>query len=198
MNFLAHAYLSFDEPKVMVGNFIGDFVRGDIEKRFEKEIAYGIILHREIDEFTDSHHAVKKAQKILKSHFGRYALVITDMYSDYFLSKYWNQYDDRSLVEFSHYVYDVLEAHRGILPNKFLHIFNYMKEQNWLACYGTIDGMKTAFTSISRRATFNSKMEFAHIILEERHEIFKSCFEEFFPDLVTFSRKRLTELKSGI
>ena len=28
MNFLAHLYLSGDNPRLMVGNFIGDFVKG--------------------------------------------------------------------------------------------------------------------------------------------------------------------------
>ena len=198
MNFLAHAYLSFYDPKILVGNFIGDFVRGDIDKRFEKEIANGIRLHWEIDRFTDSHPVVKKAQKILTSRFGRYALVITDMYFDYFLSKYWSQYNNCTLNEFSQYVYGVLELHLEILPKKFLQVFKHMKEQNWLVCYGTIDGMKTAFAAISKRTTFNSKMEFAHQILEEEHETFRAYFEEFFPELISFSKTKLHELKSGI
>lgn len=28
MNYLAHAYLSFDEPEILVGNMISDFVKG--------------------------------------------------------------------------------------------------------------------------------------------------------------------------
>jgi acyl carrier protein phosphodiesterase len=198
VNFLAHAYLSFDEPKILVGNFIGDFVRGNIEKRFEKDIVHGIKLHRGIDVFTDTHPAVKKVQKLLKAHFGRYSMVITDMYFDYFLSKYWCHYDDRSLEEFSQFVYGILETQREILPKKFLHVFKFMKEQNWLVCYGTIDGMKSALTSISKRATFNSKMEFAHLVLEDKQEAFRSCFEEFFPELIAFSRMKLMELKSEI
>src|SRR5690606_39969566 len=66
----------FRSPKILVGNFIGDFVRGDIASRFEPEIVQGIYLHREIDDFTDSHPSVKAAQELLKPQFGRYALVI--------------------------------------------------------------------------------------------------------------------------
>lgn len=198
MNFLAHAYLSFNDPKVLVGNFIGDFVRGDLEKKFERGIVKGVFLHREIDNFTDSHPAVKEAQKILKPHFGLYSLVITDMYFDYFLSKFWSQYDHRSLFEFSQYVYEVLDAHKKMLPKNFLPSFNAMKRQNWLVCYGSIDGMRSALTEISKRASFNSKMETAHLVLEEKQDTFRICFDEFFPDLVVFSRRRLQELKSGI
>ena len=198
MNFLAHAYLSFDDPKILVGNFIGDFVRGDIESRFEPEIVHGIYLHREIDDFTDFHPSVKAAQTLLKPQFGRYALVITDLYFDYFLSTQWSNYDHRSLMDFSLKVYDVLEEHRAVLPKKFLHIFEYMKKQNWLMCYATLDGMKTAFTNMSKRATFESHMELAHLVLEEKEETFREYFNEFFPDLVSFSKNRISELKSGI
>ncbi len=198
MNFLAHAYLSFDDPKILVGNFIGDFVRGDIESRFEPAIVDGIYLHRAIDDFTDSHPSVKAAQKLLKPQFGRYALVITDLYFDYFLSTEWDNYDRRSLIDFSLKVYGVLEEHRGILPAKFLHIFEYMKKQNWLICYTTLDGMKTAFTNMSKRATFESHMELAHVVLEEKEEEFREYFNIFFPELVSFSKNKIRELKSGL
>ena len=116
MNFLAHAYLSFDEPEILVGNFIGDFVRGDLDQKFQKEIIHGVLLHRAIDQFTDTHPTVKKAQKLLKPRFGRYALVITDIYFDYFLSTQWNRFDHRSLVDFSQEVYAILEINRNKFP----------------------------------------------------------------------------------
>ena len=54
MNFLAHIYLSGNNSKIMVGNFIGDFVKGrNLLEQFEPEIAKGIELHRAIDEYTD-------------------------------------------------------------------------------------------------------------------------------------------------
>ncbi len=60
MNFLAHLYLSADDPEIQLGNFIGDFVRGrDLSSRFSPGIVKGISLHREIDEFTDRHPIVK-------------------------------------------------------------------------------------------------------------------------------------------
>jgi acyl carrier protein phosphodiesterase len=33
MNYLAHAYLSFNEPEILTGNMISDFVKG--KKKFE-------------------------------------------------------------------------------------------------------------------------------------------------------------------
>jgi acyl carrier protein phosphodiesterase len=55
VNYLAHAYLSFDDPEVLTGNMISDFVKGKKKYGYPPRILAGIDLHRAIDEFTDDH-----------------------------------------------------------------------------------------------------------------------------------------------
>lgn len=196
MNFLAHAYLSFGDPKILIGNFIGDFVRGRVDDVFEKKIVSGIILHREIDKYTDQHPVVKEAQSIIKPKYGRYASVITDMYFDYFLGRYWNNYHSKPLNEFAQEVYSIIEVHQKILPENFLRAFQYMKYYNWLYSYSELDGIRRALVGISKRARFESKMETAHIFLEQHHEYLRVHFGDFFEDLVAFAKKRLQVLIS--
>lgn len=197
MNFLAHAYLSFDEPKVLLGNFIGDFVRGDLDDQFEPGIVLGIHLHREIDRFTDSHPEVKAAQKLLKPIYKRYSLVITDVYFDYFLSKYWDDHDDRSIEAFAQQVYLTVEENAEKLPQSFMYLFHFMKKENWLVAYGTIDGMRASLTGISKHTTFDSKMETAHLFLQENEQKLKGYFDRFFPELKVFAREKLEELRQN-
>lgn len=196
MNFLAHAYLSFDNPKVLVGNFIGDFVRGNLEDQFEKDIIMGVLLHRDIDVFTDRHPLVKEAQEILKPIFYRYSLVVTDMYFDYFLSKNWHKYDDRSLLEYTEQVYSIIDQHVDILPKRFIHPFKYMKKENWLLSYGTMEGIQRSFTGLSYRTTFDSNIEKAPLYLKKYHEVFEDIFERFFDELIIFSKERLEQLSA--
>ncbi|MCH7403647.1 ACP phosphodiesterase [Belliella kenyensis] len=198
MNFLAHAYLSFGEPKILIGNFIGDFVRGPIETIYEKEIVIGVHLHREIDRYTDTHPVVKEAQALLKPQFARYSSVITDMYFDYFLGKYWNNYHTQQLDEFAQDVYKVIDLYIDILPDNFLKAYQYMKHYNWLYAYSEIDGIRRALTGISKRTRFDSKMENAHLFLDENHEILRQHFGDFFDDLVRFSKQKLSILKAEI
>jgi len=199
MNFLAHAYLSFDQPKILVGNFIGDFVRGNLDQQFEKEIVNGILLHRKIDAFTDRHPLVKEAQSLLKPVFKRYAMVITDMYFDYFLAKNWQEYDDRSLESFAQWVYGVVRSHNEILPEKFQYPFKYMQKENWLVAYGTMEGLQRSFTGLSYRTAFDSKMEKAPGFLRLHHEEFEQYFKPFFQELINFSKNKLNQisLKDG-
>lgn len=196
MNFLAHAYLSFDNPKVLVGNFIGDFVRGNLEDQFEKDIITGVLLHRDIDVFTDHHPFVKEAQEILKPIFYRYSLVVTDMYFDYFLSKNWHKYDDRSLLEYTKQVYCIMDQHFDILPKRFKHPFKYMKKENWLLYYGTMEGIQRSFTGLSYRTTFDSNIEKAPFYLKKHHEVFEDIFERFFDELIIYSKERLEQLSA--
>ena len=73
MNFLAHAVLSFERPEIMVGNFIADFVKGNAYLEYPQSVRNGIMLHREIDKFTDQHPQVKKSKKRLYKQFSHYS-----------------------------------------------------------------------------------------------------------------------------
>ena len=64
MNYLAHAYLSFNEPGLLVGNMISDFVKGKKKFDYPAGIRKGIALHRAIDTFTDDHEATKLAKNV--------------------------------------------------------------------------------------------------------------------------------------
>ena len=63
MNYLAHLYLSGDIEDLMIGNFIGDAIRGDQYKRLKPAVQAGVRLHREIDRFTDTHNTVRRSKK---------------------------------------------------------------------------------------------------------------------------------------
>jgi len=195
LNYLAHGYLSFGEPKVLIGNYIGDFVRGDLTKAFDQDIIVGIKLHRAIDAYTDTHPEVKRAQAILKPVYARYSTVITDMYFDHFLAKNWHDYHAKPLPQFAEEVYTLIKAHQHLLPPKFLIAFEMMTRYNWLVSYGTMEGIRDALTGMSKRTTFNSKMETAHEFLEENYAVLENHFRQFFPQLVDFAQIRLEELK---
>jgi len=198
LNFLAHAYLSFGEPKVLIGNYIGDFVRGDLSRTYDPEIIIGVLLHREIDAYTDSHPIVKRAQALLKPVYARYSTVITDMYFDHFLSKYWDEYHPLPIDLYANKVYETLGENKDILPSNFLIAYDMMVSYNWLVSYGRLDGIRDAMMGVAKRTTFNSKMETAHLFLEENYDVLLGYFREFFPELVEYSKLRLEELKESV
>ncbi len=195
MNFLAHAYLSFDQDEILIGNFIGDFVKGKMIETYPTGIRQGIRLHREIDNFTDTHALVRAGQSYLRPTFGHYSTVITDIYFDYFLGKFWDSYSKKPLELFVDETYAILTKHEEGLPERFREMFSWMKSQNWLLNYRTIAGIQKSLTGLSKRARFDSKMELATDFLLEKEDEFQLIFFAFFQDLETFARAKLQEIQ---
>lgn len=194
MNFLAHIYLSGDNAKIMVGNFIGDFVKGrNLIEQFEPEIAKGIGLHRAIDEFTDRHPVVLESKIRLRPKYRHYAAVIVDVFYDHFLSKYWNNYHPELLTDFSAHTYKTIGHHWEILPESVKYMLPYMIKDNWLVNYGKLEGIEQALRGMSRRTRHESKMEESIAELHEYYDAFKTEFELFFPELRQHSQQFIIE-----
>ena len=110
MNFLAHIYLSGSNDNIAIGNFISDSIRGNKYKTFPKEIQKGILLHREIDTFTDAHPIFRQSTKRLHKNYSHYSGVIVDIFYDHYLAKNWSKYSDIPLEEYTIHFYEILQA----------------------------------------------------------------------------------------
>jgi acyl carrier protein phosphodiesterase len=138
MNYLAHSYLSGEDEQLLVGNFIGDFVKGDPQKlELPPQITDGIRLHRKIDAFCESHSSLKYAKAFLPEKQKRYASVILDILNDHFLAKSWTNYHNLPLKTFSTATYQAIDKYLAILPPDFQFIYNYIKADDWLSGYSS-------------------------------------------------------------
>ncbi|AYB29761.1 ACP phosphodiesterase [Chryseolinea soli] len=199
MNFLAHIYLSGNNPSVMVGNFIGDFVKGrNLLEQFGDGIAKGIALHREIDAFTDRHPVVLQSKTRLRPKYRHYAPVIVDVFYDHFLSRYWDQYHAQPLPDFAREAYLFLESQSDVLPEGVRHLLPHMKRGNWLLNYGNLQGLQRALSGLASRTRHDSHMEQSVQDLEKSYDAFKAEFETFFPDLIAMSRSFLDPLPGPV
>lgn len=136
MNYLAHAYLSFNQPEILVGNMISDFVKGKTKFTYTQGIQNGIALHRAIDEFTDAHPATKKAKEFFRPAYRLYSGAFIDVVYDHFLSVDTNAFDNSTALEnFTVQTYDTIENNFSVLPPAFQNIFPHMKQYNWLYNY---------------------------------------------------------------
>ncbi len=194
MNFLAHIFLSDGFGDVMIGNVLGDFVKGSNFEKYNNEIVLGIQLHREIDMFTDRHPVVKQSKARLWDKYRHYSSVIMDMYYDHFLAKDWGHYSNMTLEKFTKLSYKALLSKEKILPPKANHMIVQMSKDNWLLNYAKIEGMQRALTGMSKRTKFNSKMEQAVGDLQSDYRLYNEEFHEFFP----FLRKHTREVREKL
>ncbi|MFD2824603.1 ACP phosphodiesterase [Lacinutrix iliipiscaria] len=194
MNFLAHIYLSGNNDLVTIGNFIADGIRGKKYTMFPKDIQTGILLHRQIDTFTDAHKTVRESTKRLHENYSHYSGVIVDILYDHFLAKNWNNYSHVPLDVYVDNFYDSLQDHFEILPTRIQKMMPYMIADNWLLSYATIEGITKVLEGMNRRTKNRSKMNLAVNELEAFYNEFEDEFTRFFDELITFSNQKLIEL----
>jgi acyl carrier protein phosphodiesterase len=191
MNFLAHIYLSGNDDFLKIGNFIADSIRGNKYLNYPEEIQKGIILHRHIDTFTDSHPIVKISKKRLHKNYGHYSGVIIDIFYDHFLAKNWKDYSETPLHTYVSQFYDLLNDEFDILPTKVRNMYPYMVQDNWLNSYATIEGITKVLEGMNRRTKNKSQMNLAVNELQEFYSDFEREFTEFFKELMLFVEQEL-------
>jgi acyl carrier protein phosphodiesterase len=194
VNFLAHIYLSFDDPQITLGNFMADSVRGREYRKYPQQIQKGVLLHRAIDTFTDSHPITRKSSKRLHSRYRHYSMVIVDIYYDHFLARNWNSYSDVPLEEFTDSFYKLLEENLHLMPETVQHMAPYMITDNWLLSYRELGGIHKVLKGLNRRTGLKSGMDQAVEELEGYYSEFEAEFTAFFDELIIFSRQKITTL----
>ncbi|GMN08960.1 acyl carrier protein phosphodiesterase [Croceitalea sp. MTPC9] len=194
MNFLAHIYLSFDDPQITLGNFFADHIRANKYKHLPLKVQNGILLHREIDTFTDAHPIARQSSKRLHKNYSHYSRVIVDIFYDHFLAKNWNAYSEIPLDSYVDSFYDLLEENYEILPLGTQRMLPYMVADNWLYNYSNLTGIARVLNGMNRRTKNRSKMNNAILDLEEHYTDFEKEFTAFFDELITFSKQKFISL----
>jgi acyl carrier protein phosphodiesterase len=194
MNFLAHIYLSGEDDRITIGNFIADKIHGKTYKKYPIDIQKGILLHREIDTFTDTHPIVRQSTKRLHINYGHYSSVIVDILYDHFLAKNWDTYSTIPLKDFSVSFYNLLEESYEILPLRIQNLMPFMIADNWLLNYSKIEGVQRVLDGMNRRTKYKSKMNEATKELKIHYNEFEEEFTLFFDELIAFSKNKLIEI----
>ncbi len=186
MNYLAHIYLSGDSEKQLVGNFIGDYVKGNKYLQYDDEVARGILLHRKIDSFTDEHPLQKEAKLLFRSEFGLYSGIVVDFMYDHFLAKNWNQYSDVKLPAFAKRVHAVLLSNFTVLPRRVQGFLPFLIQNKRLLSYASIDGIIQSLKIMSNYSSLPNKSEVARTILIDNYSEIEANFTAFFAELINY------------
>ena len=152
MNYLAHAYLSFEDPELLLGNMISDYIKGKKQYDYPTPIQKGIRLHRAIDIYTDEHAITREIKKVFSPAVRLYAGAFVDVVYDHFLAIDTTIYTDQEWMDFTQRTFNSLGQHHSYFPERFATMFPYMQSQNWLYNYRYTWGIEKSFEGLSRRA----------------------------------------------
>ncbi len=191
MNFLAHFFLSFDNSSLLLGQYMGDFVKGSHYNRYEPEVQQGILLHRYVDDLTDHSPLTQPMRDQLREPLGRYSGIALDVFYDHFLSRHWNTFHTLPLDAFIAWVYHELSKHQIGFTAEMNYLFGYMKKYDWLGRYQSTDGIERTLHEMAKRLpTGNTLME-APTVLTDRYEAIEASFLGFFPQLIANCKVKL-------
>lgn len=190
MNYIAHIHIGSHTQTNLLGNFLGDFVKGSQLQHLPFEIEQGIRLHRSVDVFTDSHPLIIELRRCFPTDIRRMAGVIIDVYFDHLLMQAWKRYSDTHFnIVFANF-YQQLE--QFTLPDNahFLKQAERLKTHQWLNEYINIETCFHAFVSIENR--LHNKVMFAEnaqSFLLQNGEQLESSFQQFYPECLEHGMK---------
>jgi acyl carrier protein phosphodiesterase len=183
VNFLAHIYLSGDSRELLIGNFIGDYIKGNEYLNYPEAVQEGILLHRKIDSFTDHHPVTFKAKKLVREKYGHYAGIVIDIIYDHFLSANWERYSDMPLRTYVRNRYRMLDSGFSMFPVGVKTWFPYFIKSNWLEAYTSFHGLVMVFKRMSYRTSLPDHSEYAVEQLRDNYDLMEGYFDEFFQDI---------------
>ncbi len=186
MNYLAHLYLSGETEKIIVGNFIGDYVKGRKYRDYPEEISQGILLHRQIDCFTDNHPLTKEAKILFRAEFGLYSGIIVDFFYDHFLAKNWNNYSPHTLRHFAKGIHAILLSNFRHLPTRVQGFLPFLIQNKRLESYASVDGIVQSLKIMGNYSSVPQKSVEAKLILQENYEFLERNFKAFMEDMMEF------------
>jgi len=193
MNYLVHFLLAGDDDELRLGNLLGDFVKGRVE-RFEhngltEQIRTGIQMHRTIDAFSDQHPAVRRSKRILAPEYGRLSGVIVDVFYDHVLARRWAEHHPQPLPAYTQDIYRTLRGNLHRLPAAVHPLIEVMSRGDWLHGYASQRGIERALRGMAHRRPVAAGIGTAGRVLSDHFDRFSEDFDEFLPDL----RVRCTE-----
>lgn len=185
MNYLAHLYLAGDDEQALVGNLLGDFVKGRLENLpYSGAVRRGIRQHRLVDSFSDAHPLVLQSKRRISGERRRYAGIIIDLAYDHFLARHWEPLTGGDLESFCDRAYRILEDARPWLPDPMPRVVGRMSADDWLGSYRRLDNVGLALDNIARRFRRPTTLPGAQIELEACYPALEQDFLAFFPELV--------------
>lgn len=198
MNFLAHLYLSHGINEVMIGNFIGDYVKGKKYESYSPEIQKGIILHRKIDAYTDTHIIVKKSTNRFKPCYDRYASVVIDVIYDHYLAKNWNNYSNENLNEYVNKIHSYLLRHYFSLPARVKGFLPFLIKSRRLENYQFLWGIEKSLSIMANHSSLPEKSACAIKVMTEQYEEIQYEFENYFEQLQNMVKEELYLLNQSM
>jgi len=180
MNFLFHLHLSGDDPDLLTGNFMGDFVKGRLGEGYPPRIVEGIRLHRRIDSFANHNPLFRRSYGRIAPQYGLWRGVLVDLFYDHFLSVGWGEWADEPLATYLGRVRLMIDARRKWLPERLQSLLPVIFEE-LLPSYCEVAGIGVALKRMSYRVKRDNPLAGGELELIRNYAELREDFRCFVP-----------------
>ena len=187
MNFLAHAMLVGDDPALIVGGVVGDWIKGPLPGRLPPDLARGAALHRAIDSHAETHPAFRRSRSRVSTARRRYAGVLVDIFYDHLLAADWAALHPQPFADYRHAVYRQVSERFADLPQDAHYALMLMASEDWFHSYARIDGIADVLARMSRRARRPNPLAGGEAEFLADAEGFRADFQEWLADARRFA-----------
>lgn len=192
MNYLAHLHIAEHTNTSFLGNFLGDFVKGNPDGLYNPEVVKGIRLHRFVDSYTDAHPLIKSIKPLFSKELRRFSPISLDMFWDHCLAKHWSNFHDNPLHQFSDHAQVTIAKETQVLsqplPERFEKISQLVWQGRWFEHYGEINNIEFALQRIASRSPRMTPLADTFITLVDHYEQLTDTFFELYPDVLAVTR----------
>jgi acyl carrier protein phosphodiesterase len=146
------------------------------------EIQKGIHLHQKMDNFTDSHLAVKEINTCLRPILRKYSPVGSDLLIDFFLAHHWYRFHNCSYIDFCKDVYAQLVNCQDKFPKQVALRFQKMGEGQWLNTLPSSQSWSRILKNMDGRAQYKSNFSAMEKEIMANFSKYRQLFERFYRD----------------
>lgn len=197
MNHLAHFRVAWPDPGLIVGGFLGDFVKGQLKGDFPMQIERGIALHRAVDAYTDQHAMTRRSVLRFAPDFRRVGPIMVDVIYDHLLARQWESLaagahesgSATSLARFSDMVFDTIDACDTGLPPAACAAATRMRSARSLENYRDEAFIRRSFGYLGSRLKRDNPLPEGFGEFKQNEQGLIDDFHAFYPDLLAFSRR---------
>lgn len=193
LNYLAHLYLADLKGDSLIGQFLGDFVKGTRLHHYGEELQAAIMFHRKIDSFSDAHPVIQACRNRFNPPWRRFAGVIVDVCYDHFLVRDWKTYSDEPLNVFSNRIYGRLQHDSRHLAGQSALVLSRMVSHDWFGSYYHLEKVGLALDRIAGRLTRGALFKGSLTEVKSHYHDLRKDFQRFFPDLIEFAHRYVSE-----
>lgn len=142
--------------EVLLGSVMADFLRGTdrrVRSGYPAGVVRGIELHRRVDSLVDSHALVHRGLGRFGEAHRRVGGIVLDIVFDHFLTVDWGLLRgvDEDVEGFVRRVEGEIDGVSQWYSPLFAEVWPRMKQEGWLASYGSLEGVVLACSRLERR-----------------------------------------------